>query len=209
MAQAALARFALGGMLPILTFYALFRLAGPTAGIVGGMAVSLCALAIQARRLGRIDPIVVVPLVVIAVQGSSAVLLQSVELYLAAPAVENFLWGVALTVSVVLRRPLVRVIARELRLIPAEYTDSPAVGGALRVVTLAWALAGFVKGGVRLWLLSVLPLEMFLVAVTVFNMALNGATLVFSFWWPLRAVKQQASATSTSPPGAETAAPRP
>ncbi len=44
--QAAGNRFALGGAAPILTFYALYRLFGPTAGIAGGMAVSLVALAI-------------------------------------------------------------------------------------------------------------------------------------------------------------------
>jgi hypothetical protein len=91
--RAALGRFVLAGLAPILTFYVLFRTAGPTAGIAGGMALSLFALAVQAWRLRRLDPIVVAPMLVILIQGSAAVLLDSVELYLAAPAVENGLWG--------------------------------------------------------------------------------------------------------------------
>jgi hypothetical protein len=197
--QAALGRFALAGLAPILTFYVLFRAAGPAAGIIGGMAVSLVALAVQAWRLRRLDPVVVVPMLVILIQGSAAVALDSVELYLAAPSVENALWGVALIGSVFARRPLVRVIARELGLIPTAYAGSATVGRALQHVTLMWGLGAFTKAGVRLWLLALLPIEAFLVAVTLFHLALNGAMLALSFWWPMRAVSQQPSAIKPQP----------
>jgi Protein of unknown function (DUF3159)/Intracellular septation protein A len=185
----ALGRFALAGLLPIVTFYVLFRLFGPTAGIAGGMAMSLLALAVQLRRIGRVDPIVVVPMAVIFVQGTAALLLDSVELYLAAPAVENILWGVVLVGSVLVRRPLVRVIARELGLIPSTYSSTAAISRAFGQVTLVWGLAAFLKAAVRLWLLFTLPLEAFLVVVTVFHLALNSALVAFSFWWPLRAAR--------------------
>ena len=184
----ALGRFGVGGLLPILTFYVLFRLAGPTAGILGGMSVSLLALSVQAWRLKRLDPIVLVPMGVIAINGSAGLLTGSVELYLAAPAVENALWGIALLVSVVVRRPLVGLIARELGLIPAAHARSAVVDRALAQTTLAWAVGAFLKAGVRLWLLQVLPLESFLVAITLFTWAVNAALLVGSFRWPLRAL---------------------
>lgn len=199
MAQAALGRFILAGLLPILTFYVLFRLGGPTAGILGGMAVSVFALAVQIVRLRRLDPIVIVPLVVISIQGSIAVLLDSVELYLAAPAVENVLWGIVLTVSVMLRRPLVPVIAGELGLVPAAYAGSPALDRALQHVTLAWAVNAFVKAAVRVWLLTLLPLEAFLVVITLCNTTLNAAMLGVSFWWPLRAARRTADRPASSP----------
>jgi intracellular septation protein A len=197
--QAALGRFALAGVAPIVTFYVLFRLAGPAPGIVGGMVVSLIALTVQAWRLRRLDPVVVVPMLVILIQGSAAVALDSVELYLAAPSVENALWGTALIGSVLARRPLVRVIARELGLIPAAYASSASVGRALQHVTLMWGLGAFTKAGVRLWLLGLLPIEAFLVAVTVFHLAMNGAMLALSFWWPIRAVSNQRSAIGNQP----------
>ncbi len=49
------------------------------------MAVSLTVLGIQAYRIRRLDPIVLVPMVIILVQGLLASLTGSVELYLAAP----------------------------------------------------------------------------------------------------------------------------
>ncbi len=191
--QAAGNRFALGGAAPILTFYALYRLFGPTAGIAGGMAVSLVALAIQARRLGRLDPVVLVPMAVILVQGSLAIAFDSVETYLLAPAVENVCWGIGLLGSWLLRRPLVPVVARELALIPTRYVDSPGVHRALGHVTLAWAVIAFVKAAARVWLLQMLTLEAFLAAVTVFNMVVNGATLALSFWWTVRAAKAEST----------------
>jgi intracellular septation protein A len=188
-ARAALGRFLLAGLLPILAFYVLLQLGGPVVGILGGMGTSLAALLIQLKRLGRLDPVVAVPMAVILIQGSAAVALGSVELYLAAPSVENTLWGVALVGSVLLRRPLVRVIAGELGLIPAAYAGAKPVERALGQVTLAWGLLAFVKAGVRLWLLVQLPLETFLISVTIFNQVANGATVAFSFWWCLRAAR--------------------
>jgi intracellular septation protein A len=199
-AQRALGRFAVAGLLPILTFYVLFKVAGATAGIAGGMTVSLIALVIQLRRLGRLDPVVLVPMAVIAIQGTAALVLDSVELYLAAPSVENALWGIVLVGSVAARRPLARVIARELNLVPLGYERSATVGRALGLVTLAWGIAAFAKAGVRLWLLVLLPLEAFLLAITVFHLVLNGTMVAFSFWWPLRAVKAESRAPSPSAP---------
>ena len=189
-ARRALGRFAFAGMLPIVVFYTLFRLGGPALGIMGGMSVSVCALLVQAWRLRRLDPVVLVPLAVITIQGSVAILLDSVELYLAAPAVENTLWGIVLVGSVVARRPLIRLIAGELGLIPAAYAASPVVARSLHWLTLAWGLAAFAKAGMRLWLLAALPLEPFLIAITLFSLLLNAAMLALSFWWPLRAVRR-------------------
>jgi len=192
----ALGRFALAALVPVLTFYVAFRLGGPVVGIACGMALSLTALLIQLRRLGRLDPIVLVPMGLILVQGGLALAFGSVDLYLAAPIVENTLWGIVLVGSVVLKRPLVRVIAGELGLIPVQFVGSPMLARALDTVTVAWGVGAFVKAGVRLWLLSMLTLEPFLAAITLFHFALNGSLLAFSFWWPLRAARR-AGATSS------------
>ncbi|MDP8923891.1 MAG: DUF3159 domain-containing protein [Chloroflexota bacterium] len=193
-ATRALGRFGVAGVLPILAFYVAFRIGGPIPGIACGMGLSLLALLIQLRRLGRLDPIVLVPMVLILIQGTAALLTGSVDLYLAVPAVENALWGVALVGSVLLRRPLVRVIAGELQLIPVAFSRSESLRRALSHVTLAWGVGAFVKAGARLWMLSVLPLEPFLVATTVFYLVVNGALVAFSFWWPLRTARVEQAA---------------
>lgn len=184
-------RFLGAGALPVLSFYIAFRLGGPVAGILTGMAVSLTALAVQALRLRRLDPIVLVPMVVILAQGVLALLSGSIELYLAAPAVEATIWGVVLIGSALLRRPLVPLIARELGVVPLRFMGSTGLHRALELLTLGWGIASFVKAGVRLYLLTLLPLEEFLIAVTLGMMAINVTMLALSVWLPLAMVRRE------------------
>src|SRR4051794_17884203 len=146
-------RFLCAGVLPVACFYVAFRFGGPILGIVTGMTVSLTVLAIQAYRLRRLDPIVVVPMAIILIQGILAALTGSVELYLAAPAVEAVLWGIVLVGSAVLRRPLVPLIARELGVVPSRFATSVGLRRSLEILTLAWGVAAFFKAGLRLYLL--------------------------------------------------------
>lgn len=184
-------RFLVAGVLPVAAFYLALRAWGPVPGIAAGMAASVGVLAVQAYRLGRLDPIVLVPMLVILVQGSVAALTGSVEVYLAAPAVEGCIWGVVLIGSSALRRPLVPLIAREIGVIPSQLAASARLRRALELLTLAWGLAAFAKAGLRLWLLSALPLEAFLVAVTLGIGAINVLMLAVSVWLPYRMVRQE------------------
>jgi intracellular septation protein A len=184
-------RFLCAGALPVVAFYAAFRLGGPVVGIVTGMLVSLTVLGIQARRLGRLDPIVLVPMVIILVQGLLATFTGSVELYLAAPAVEACIWGVVLIGSVLLKRPLVPLIARELGVVPSRFSASIGLRRSLELLTLAWGVAAFFKAGLRLWLLTFLPLEAFLITVTLGLTGINIVMLAVSVWLPLLMVRRE------------------
>ncbi|MFN8635854.1 MAG: VC0807 family protein [Chloroflexota bacterium] len=185
------ARFLVGGMLPVLTFYVGFRLGGAVVGILAGMTVSLTILAIQAYRTRRLDPIVVVPMLVILIQGGLALMTGSIDLYLAAPAVEAVIWGIVLVGSVAFRRPLVPLIARELGVVPARFATSVGMQRSLTLLTLAWGIAAFAKAVLRLWLLTLLPLEAFLIAVTVGITSINVVMIGLSVWLPLVMVRRQ------------------
>jgi intracellular septation protein A len=184
-------RFLGAGVLPVLSFYIAFRLGGPLVGIATGMAVSLTVLGVQALRIRRLDPIVLVPMVVILAQGVLALLSGSIELYLAAPAVEATIWGVVLIGSALLKRPLVPLIARELGVVPLRFTNSTGLRRAMELLTLGWGIASFVKAGLRLYLLSLLPLEEFLIAVTLGLLAINVTMLGLSVWLPLAMVRRE------------------
>jgi intracellular septation protein A len=184
-------RFLGAGAVPVVVFYVAFRLGGPLAGIVSGMTVSLTVLAIQAWRIRRLDPIVLVPMVLILAQGTLAGITGSVELYLAAPAVEALIWGTVLIGSVLLRRPLVPLIARELGVVPARFAASEGLRRSLGLLTLAWGLAAFVKAGLRLWLLTWMPVEAFLVTVTLGIGLVNVVMLGLSVWLPLAMVRRE------------------
>lgn len=185
----ALLRFAGAGVLPVVCFYLGYRTAGPVPGILAGMVATLLALGIQALRLRRLDPVAVLPMILILAQGTIAGLAGSTEIYLAAPAVEAVIWGVVLIGSVITRRPLVPLIARELGVVPRSLSESVGLQRSLAILTLGWGLVAFAKAGIRIWLLMILPLEVFLIAVTVAIAALNLAMLGFSVWLPFRMVR--------------------
>jgi intracellular septation protein A len=186
----ALARFVLVGMTPIAAFYVVFRLVGPMEGIAAGTITATAALLIQGYRLGRFDPVGIVPIGAVIVQGGAGLAFQSVDVYLAAPAVENALWGLALIGSVLIGHPFISLAARELELLPQGVRGRPAVTRALCLVTVAWAVASFAKSGIRLALLAALPLELFLITNTVVVTALNVGLLVFTLWYPVRAANR-------------------
>ncbi len=185
----ALLRFGGAGVLPVICFYVGFRIAGPVPGILAGMAASLLALSVQAWRLRRLDPIAVLPMAVILVQGTIAGLAGSAEIYLAAPAVEAAIWGIILIGSVIARRPLVPLIARELGVVPRSLAESVGLRRALAILTVAWGVAAFAKAGIRIWLLMILPLEAFLIAITITIAAINLSMLALSVWLPFRMVR--------------------
>ena len=186
----ALGRFMGAGVLPVVLFYVSFKLAGPLAGIACGMASSLIVLGVQAWRMGRLDPIVAIPMLVILANGTVAVLAGSAEIYLAAPAAEACIWGVVLVGSVLARRPLVPMIARELDVIPGSVAHSAGLRRSLEILTLAWGLAAFCKAGVRIWLLVTLDIETFLIAVTLAVAAINVVMMGLSVWLPFRMVRR-------------------
>jgi intracellular septation protein A len=184
-------RFLFAGALPVASFYVAFKLGGPVVGILTGMVISLTALGVQVLRTRRLDPIVVVPMLVILIQGSLAMLTGSIDLYLAAPAVEAVLWGLVLIGSALLKRPLVPIIARELGVVPIRFSDSTGLRRSLELLTLAWGIAAFFKAGLRVYLLMLLPLEAFLIAITLGTSIVNMVMLGLSVWLPLTMVRRE------------------
>ncbi len=96
--------------------------------------------------------------------------------------------------SVVLKRPLVPLIARELGVVPSRFAASIGLRRSLEMLTLAWGIAAFCKAGLRLWLLTFLPLEAFLIAVTLGLTGINIVMLAISVWLPLLMVRREPSA---------------
>jgi intracellular septation protein A len=188
--QRALLRFALVGMTPIVAFYVAYRMLGPIEAIVAGTATATFALTVQAIRLRRLDPIGIVPIGAVLIQGLAGIVFQSVDLYLAAPALETSLWGIVLLGSVLVGRPLILLAATELGLLPTSLRRLSTVRRAFQQLTITWGLMSFVKAATRLYLLDALPLEAFLIVNTVVVTSMNAVLLGGSVWYVARAARQ-------------------
>jgi hypothetical protein len=75
--------------------------------------------------------------------------------------------------------------------VPSRFAASIGLQRSLELLTLAWGIAAFCKAGLRLWLLTLLPLEAFLVAVTLGIACINVAMLAISVWLPLLMVRRE------------------
>jgi len=187
----ALVRFALVGMTPIVAFYIAYRMLGPIEAIVAGTATATIALTVQAIRLRRLDPVGIVPIGAVLIQGLAGIVFQSVDLYLAAPALETSLWGVVLLGSVIVGRPLILLAATELGLLPTSLRRLSKVRRAFRQLTITWGLMSFVKAVTRLYLLDALPLEAFLIVNTIVVTSMNVVLLGGSVWYVARVARQK------------------
>lgn len=194
----AMIRFAIVGISPIVAFYIAFRLGGPMVAIVAGTITATTALALQAVRTRRFDRIGIGPIVTVLIQGGAGLAFQSVDVYLAAPAVENVLWGLVLLASVAVGRPLVVAAALELKLLPLGLRGTTEVKRALSSITILWGVMFFVKAAIRLALLSALPLEEFLIVNTLTITSLNVLLLGFTLWYPVRAARRVKRTTISS-----------
>lgn len=195
----AMARFAFVGMTPIIAFYVAYRTLGPIEGILAGTATATLALIIQAVRLRRLDPVGIVPIGAVLIQGAAGVAFQSVDLYLAAPALETSLWGVALLISVAIGRPLILLAANELELLPISLRGLKDVRRAFRQLTVVWGVMSFAKAATRLYLLDALPLEAFLITNTVVVTSMNLVLLGGSIWYVSRAARRESSGARLTP----------
>ena len=193
----ALRRIAIAGLFPWLAFYVTYRLLGPIPGILAGTAVGLLVLWLRVRQVGRLDPVVIVAMISVLFQGTAGLGAGSVWAYLAEPALENTFWGFALCGSVLMRRPLIGVIAQELQLVPERFRGNPSARKAFVTLTLMWGLAAFAKVAMRIGLLSSeQTVESFLVLMTLGTNTLNVGLLLASFFLPLRWLRSAEAASS-------------
>ena len=123
------------------------------------------------------------------IQGGVGIAFQSVDLYLAAPALETSLWGVVLLGSVLVGRPLILLVANELELLPSSIRGIPTVRHASRELTVCWGLLAFLKAGSACSCWTFCLWSCFLIANSVVITSMNALMLLFTMWWVARAAR--------------------
>jgi hypothetical protein len=166
---------ALGSLLPVALFYVGFR---------------AWVFAWHYRRTGGADVFSATTFGFACVKATAGLVSQNAWLYLAWPSLENVIYGTAFFGSAVLGRPLLALYAQRLYPIPPDVRDSSAFGRAFLIASAAWLCGHGVRAVVRLWLLSNLPLELYLIADTVAGWPINVSLVAFTAWYPLRELRR-------------------
>ncbi len=181
---------ALGSLLPVALFYTVFRVWGFSAAVVAVLTWSAAIFAWHRQRTGGADVFSATTFGFACVKAMAGLVSQNPVLYLAWPSLENLIYGSAFFGSALLGTPVLALYAQRLYPIPPEVRASSTFKRAFVVASGAWLVGHSVRGILRLWLLSTLPLELYLIADTVAGWPINITLVAFTTWYPLRSLRR-------------------
>jgi hypothetical protein len=196
----------LGSILPVGLFYVAFRTWGFTTAVVIVLTWSMLVFAWHYRRTGGADVFSATTFGFACIKAAAGLAAQTslsstsscahhgilvvfsspVCLYLAWPSLENLVYGTMFFGSALLGRPLLALYAQRLYPIPPAVRASPAFRRAFLVVSAGWLVGHSLRAVLRLWLLTNLPLEVYLIADTVAGWPINIGLVMLTTLFPLR-----------------------
>jgi hypothetical protein len=144
-----LPRFAAETLVPVLVFYAVWRVSGLAAGIAVSSGVSL-AFAVALVRRGHDAGPVILGAVFVVLQAAVGLASHSTTVYLAQPVVFSTLLAIAYVASVAVGRPLVGMFASVWYPFPDWFKASRPFRREFGLQTLVWAAYCLLRAALRL-----------------------------------------------------------
>ena len=181
MLRRGLPQFGGEAIVPVLAFYAVWRLAGLTPAVVASSAVSV-AIAVWLIRRGRDVALVAVGAIFVLVQALVGLAAHSATVYLAQPVVLSALWGVAYFASVAIGRPLIGVFANAWYPFPDWFRTSPPYRREFAMQSIVWGVYCFARAGLRLWALLESGVGGFVVVSLLTGAPLLAALVLWGIW---------------------------
>jgi hypothetical protein len=176
-----LPNLALEGFLPILVFYAAWRLGGLSVGI-GASAAAAGAVVLWQLRRGLDVALAAVGGLFIAVQALIALVAHSATVYLAQPVLFSACWGVAYLVSAAIRRPLIGVFAGAWYPFPRAFRESDVYLHEFGMQSVVWGLYCLGRSALRLGLLLAGGIGGFVVASFLTGTPVLVALVLWGVW---------------------------
>lgn len=188
-----------GSVLPVLLFYASYRLWSFVAAVAVVLGWSALVFCWHLRHTGGFDVFSGVTFGFACFQALVGLLYQHPLLYLATPSLENVAYGTVFLGSALARKPLLGSYAQRLYPIPAAVRQSQAFHRAFLHVSTAWFAGLSLRAGLRLWLLSSLPLELYLIVNTVSGWPFSLILVSLTVWYPMRFLRRAGLVATAEP----------
>jgi len=189
MLRRGLPQFGGEAIVPVLAFYAVWRLSGLTPAVVASSAVSV-TIAVWLIRRGRDVALVAVGAIFVLVQALVGLAAHSATVYLAQPVVLSALWGVAYFASVAIGRPLIGVFANAWYPFPDWFRASPPYRREFAMQSIVWGVYCFARAGLRLWTLLESGVGGFVVVSLLTGAPLLAALVLWGIWHARRTFSQ-------------------
>jgi hypothetical protein len=171
---------------PVIVFYLGWKGLGLTAGIVGATLVALVAYAWN-RKHARSPVAAAIGLGIALVQAFAGLASGSAIGYLTPSVLSKGLYALALMVSVVIRRPLVGLLAQDMYPFPPAVRASVTFRRVFSRISLVWGGYFFLRSAFGALLLIFRKAELFIALDVVIGVTCSAALITWSTWYGLRA----------------------
>jgi intracellular septation protein A len=182
-------RFARDAFGPVLTFYAVWKLAGIVWGILAATAVALIALRYERSR-DRSGVLVRVTLALVLIQAVVGIVTRSAELYLIQPVIVSGIWGLAFIGSAMIGKPLTGVFANELFPFPEEVRRSETFRRVFSRLSYAWGAYQLFRSALRAATLLGLGVDLYVVVNLATGVPMIAAMMSWSIWYAVRSFRR-------------------
>jgi len=182
-------RFARDAFGPVLAFYLGWKLGGLVAGMAAATVVAVAAY-IHERRNERAGVLARVSLGLIALQVVIGLIADDARAFLAPPVLINGAYGFVFLGSVVMRRPLAGVFAAEMHDFPPEVRASETFRRIFSRVSIVWGVYLVVRSLVRLWALTEVGVDAFMLLNVATGFPLMSGLISWSVWYGVRGFRK-------------------
>jgi intracellular septation protein A len=170
-------------LVPLALFWLLFTRIGFAAGLYGALGWSASAIGWRIALGRRIPTILLVSTALLVVRTVLGLATGSAFLYFLQPTAQNFVFALALLVTVGVDRPLLAKLADDFCAFPASLTTHPGVRRFFRRVSLLWAAVFLINGATTLAVLATRTVGDFLVVSTAGSYTVVALGIALSLWW--------------------------
>ncbi len=186
-------------IVPLGLFWVLFTHSGLDAGLWGALGWSAFAVGVRLARRQRLPAILLLTTGLLVVRTAIGLATGSAFLYFLQPTAQNFVFALALLVTIGLDRPLLAKLADDFCAFPADLSGHPQMRRFFRRVSLLWAAVFITNGALTLAVLATQTVGNYLLVSTAGSYSLVAAGIGLSLWWFRRALSRHGIRLRLSP----------
>jgi intracellular septation protein A len=170
-------------LIPLALFWVLFTQAGFDAGLYAALGWSGLAITRRLVMRQRVPVVLLMSTMLLVVRTVVGLWTGSAFLYFLQPTVQNFVFAVALLVTLGFERPLLAKLADDFCPFPEALTGHPRIKRFFKRVSLLWACVFLVNGATTLAVLATQTVGNYLVVSTAGSYSMVALGIGLSLWW--------------------------
>lgn len=160
-------------VIPAVVFYGVFVLAGVWTAIIAALVWSYGAIAWRAVTKRRTSGLLILAAILLTGRTLLSAMADSTWLYFLQPVISDGCVAALFLLSLASARPMVARLAGDFYPMDHELAARPRIQRLFWHLTMLWAVLGFAKASMTLWLLQSQSLETFVLVKSVSMLAIN------------------------------------